>query len=73
MQNIVDMYPSCKTRIILDLSKVVYFSQSGMLIIRRLMDEFEGLKLEGAQDICHQGIKKNIEPCIGKLASVQRH
>ena len=73
MQNIVDMYPSCKTRIILDLSKVVYFSQSGMLIIRRLMDEFEGLKLEGNETSVITKFKKNIEPCIGKLDLVQRH
>ncbi len=73
MQNIVDMYPSCKMRIILDLSKVVYFSQSGMLIIQRLIDEFDGLKLEGGQEICLQGIKKDIGPCIGKLDLVHRH
>ena len=73
MQNIVDMYPSYKTRIILDLSKVVYFSQSGMLIIRRLMDEFDGLKLEGNETFVINKFKKNIEPSIGKLASVQRH
>ena len=73
MQNIVDMCPSYKTKIVIDLSKVIHFSQSGILIIRRLVDEFEGLKLEGAQDICYQGIKKEIGPSIGKVDLTQRH
>ena len=73
MQNVVDMHPSCKTKIVLDLSKVVHFSQSGMLIIRRLMDEFEGLKLEGHETSVITEVEKNFEPSIGKLDLVQRH
>ncbi len=73
MQNIVDMYPSCKTKMVIDLSKVVHFSQSGILIIRRLIDEFEGLKLEGNETSVINKFKKNIEPSIGKLDLVQRH
>ena len=73
MQNIVDMCPSYKTKIVIDLSKVIHFSQSGILIIRRLMDEFEELKLEGAKDICYQGIKKDVGPSIGKVDLTQRH
>jgi len=73
MQNIVDMHPSCKTKIVLDLSKVVHFSQSGILIIRRLIDEFEGLNLEGSKTFVAKALKKNIEPSIGKLDLSQRH
>ncbi len=73
MQNIVDIYPSCKTKIVLDLSKVVYFSQSGMLIIKRLIDEFDGLKLEGDETFSINKFKKNIEPCTGKPDLIQRH
>ena len=73
MQNIVDMYPSCKTKIVLDLSKVVHFSQSGILIIQRLIDEFEGLNLEGSKTSVVKTLKRNIEPRIGKLDLVQRH
>ena len=73
MQNIVDIYPSCKTKIVLDLSKVVYFSQSGMLIIKRLIDEFDGLKLEGNETFSINKFKKNIEPCTGKPDLIQRH
>ena len=73
MQNIVDMYPSCKTKMVIDLSKVVHFSQSGILIIQRLVDQFEGLKLEGDQAICCQGVKKNVEPSMGKPDLIQMH
>ena len=73
MQNIVDMHPSCKTKIVLDLSKVVHFSQSGILIIRRLMDEFDGLKLEGNETSLITEFEKTTELSIGKLDLVQRH
>lgn len=73
MQNIVDMYPSCNTKIVIDLSKVVHFSQSGMLIIRHLMDEFEGLKLEGDETSVMTKFKKNVEPSMGNVDLIQRH
>ena len=66
MQNIVDMYPSgktkCKRDIVIDLSRVVHFSHSGMLIIRRLMDEFEELKLEGHEIYNMKEFKEKLKP-----------
>ena len=48
MQEIVDIYSSRNVRLILDLNSVEDFSQSGLLILQRLMEEFKSLRLEGA-------------------------
>ncbi len=50
MQNVVDIYPAYSTKIVLDLKKVEQFSNSGVLVIRRLMDEFENLSVEGVRE-----------------------
>lgn len=49
MQNLIDMYPLCKGKVILDVKGVKHFSPSSLLIINRLMDEYDGLSLEANQ------------------------